>query len=98
MAFNYTLSWSDDSLKPPFILEGETIDTSSTSLSLTGKGYVGWGEHVQENLIRLLENFASDGVAPANPTIGQLWYDVSVPELKLRTELGTWVVLWPHPS
>lgn len=96
MATNYTLNWSDDSLKAPFVLTGGTIDTTTTSLALTGKGVINWGERVEENLIRLLENFASNGTAPANPTIGQLWYDVTTQELKLRRFDNTWVVVWPQ--
>ena len=94
---NYTLNWTDDSLKSPFILVGGTADVTSTSVALTGKSYVNWGEKLQENLIRLLENFASNGTAPINPTIGQFWYDVLHQQLKMRTA-SAWVVLWPQTT
>jgi hypothetical protein len=95
-AGNYTINWTDDTLKLPFILPSATLDTSTTSLALTGKNYVNWGERIQEDIIRLLESFASNGTAPLNPTAGQFWYDVSGNQLKMRTNSGTWVVLWPQ--
>lgn len=49
------------------------INTTLTSLILTGKKLEDYGEFQQENFIRLLENFANK-VPPLNPTIGQLWY------------------------
>jgi hypothetical protein len=75
MASNYTINWTDGSLKTPFTLNGGTIDSTTTSLSLTGKSSNNWGERIQENFLHLLENFASSGAAPNNPTIGQTWYN-----------------------
>ena len=34
-----------------------TIDTATTDLTLIGKGYAGFGEKLNENLVKLLENF-----------------------------------------
>jgi hypothetical protein len=51
-----------------------TIDTTTTDLALFGKGYAGFGERLNENLVKLLENFANTS-APANKIKGQLWYD-----------------------
>ena len=92
MAIDYTLNWSNDSLKPPFTLVGGTVDTTTTSLALTGRGYVNWGERVQENFLRLLENFASDS-PPPNPTIGQLWYNSALDQLNLWSSSSIWVVV-----
>lgn len=74
---DYSMVWSDQTLKSGFTLEGGTTDTTTTSLSLTGKGVYLWGQKVQENFIKLLENFASNGTAPANPTKGQLWFNAT---------------------
>lgn len=74
MAINYTINWSNDTLKAPFTLAAGTLDTSTTSLALTGRGYVNWGEKLEENLVRLLEHFAGP-TAPPNPTIGQQWFN-----------------------
>jgi len=65
------------------------VDSTSTSLSLTGKGVANYGEIQQENFIHLLENFASKN-QPSHPTIGQLWYDTSTTSLKVYSLDSTW--------
>ena len=62
------------------------IDTLSTDLTLIGKNYSGFGEALNENFIKLLENFSSS-TRPTHPTRGQIWFDVS--ELKLKVYSGT---------
>ena len=59
-----------------------TIDTTTTDLALFGKGYAGFGERLNENLIKLLENFANTS-APANKQKGQLWYDTLDNQIKV---------------
>lgn len=61
------------------------IDDLTTDLTLIGKNYSGFGESLNENFIKLLENFA-DTAEPANPVRGQIWFDVS--ELKLKVYTG----------
>ena len=51
-----------------------TIDTTTTDLALFGKSYAGFGEKLNENLIKLLENFNNTS-APNNKIQGQLWFD-----------------------
>ncbi len=51
-----------------------TFDTSTTSLTLIGKNVTAFGEAYNENLVKLLENFASSS-APESALKGQLWYD-----------------------
>ncbi len=51
-----------------------TIDTATTDLTLFGKGYAGFGEKLNENLIKILENFNNTS-APSNKIQGQLWFD-----------------------
>jgi hypothetical protein len=58
-----------------------TLDNTSTSLSLIGRAFVGWGEAINENFLALLENFA-DSTPPRNALVGQLWYDSTVAKLK----------------
>lgn len=50
-----------------------TINTSS-SMTLVGKNYAGYGEFLDENFIHLLEN-SSNTTAPAAPLTGQLWWN-----------------------
>ena len=61
------------------------IDQFSTDLTLIGKNYSGFGEALNENFIKLLENFAST-VEPIHPIRGQLWFDLS--EFKLKVYSG----------
>ena len=69
----YVLAWTNPS-KTPITLADGTKNITSTSLILTGKGYVGWGFPMQENILHLLENFANP-TPPSTFTLGQTWYD-----------------------
>ena len=62
------------------------LDQLSTDLTLIGKNYSGFGEALNENFIKLLENFANTS-RPTNPIRGQIWFDVS--ELKLKVYNGS---------
>ena len=53
-----------------------TIDNSSSSLVLIGKNYAGYGRFLNDNFVRLLENF-SNNASPSNPIAGQLWWDTT---------------------
>lgn len=53
-----------------------TINTTSTSLALPGRNYAGYGQSLDTNFVRLVENFA-DGSVPSNPLRGQMWYNTS---------------------
>lgn len=55
---------------------------NTTDLSLLGKNYSGYGQVVNDNFIKLLENFANS-TQPAKPIKGQLWYDTSSKALKV---------------
>ena len=61
------------------------VDTLSSDLTLIGKNYSGFGESLNENLIKLLENFSSTA-SPVHPIRGQIWFDVT--ELKLKVYNG----------
>ena len=58
------------------------IDQLSTDLTLIGKNYSGFGESLNENFVKLLENFSNTTV-PEHPIKGQLWYDSSEQKLKI---------------
>ena len=85
----YNINYSDAS-KPNIIIADGTLDTS-TSLVLLGKNSSNIGEYSNENLLYLLENFAS-GVEPVNPVDGQLWYDTATDQLKIH-DTGKWYVI-----
>jgi hypothetical protein len=58
------------------------IDNDSTDVTLFGKNYTGYGEFLNENFVKILENFAN-AAPPANPLAGQLWYDTTEGRLKV---------------
>lgn len=59
-----------------------TFDTDTTSLTLIGRNVTSFGEAVNENFIKLLENFSSTS-APENALKGQLWYDTAAGRLNI---------------
>jgi hypothetical protein len=58
------------------------IDDRSVDITLIGKNYSGFGEIFNENLVKILENFA-DTVQPDHPLRGQIWFDSSESKLKV---------------
>jgi hypothetical protein len=75
----YTINKTDGTVVAT-ITDG-TVDTS-TSLQLFGKSYSGFGEGLNENLVKLLENSASTS-APTAPLTGELWFDTSANSIKV---------------
>lgn len=65
------------------LVDGQ-IDTTSTDITLVGRNYKGFGEFINENYIKMLENFAKTN-APGQPLTGQLWYDTAEERLKIYT-------------
>jgi len=63
------------------LVDGQ-LNTQTTDISLIGRNYSGFGESINENFVKMLENF-SNTQAPANPLTGQLWYDSSEARLKI---------------
>ncbi len=58
------------------------IDQTATDLTLIGKNVAGYGEIINENFVKLLENFANTS-APNNPIAGQIWFDTAQNRLKV---------------
>ena len=75
----YTINKTDGTVVAT-IADG-TID-NSTSLTLFGKSYSGFGELLNENLVKLLENSSSTS-APASPLKGELWFDSANNQIKV---------------
>jgi len=67
-----------------------TIDTTSTTITLLGKGFNNYGEIVAEDWIHMMEHFSSP-TAPSNAMRGQLWFDTVIGRLKVNTSdiIGT---------
>jgi hypothetical protein len=76
----------------PYILtrsDGSTLATiqdgsldKSTDLVFVGRNYAGYGQVVNENLVKLLENFANTS-PPKSPLKGELWFDTLNKKLKI---------------
>jgi len=66
--------------------DGQT-DTLSSDLTLIGKNFSGFGESLNENLVKLLENFANS-TSPSRPIRGQVWFDTTENKLKVYTGTG----------
>lgn len=81
----YTINLTDGSIFAT-IADG-TINTSS-SMTLVGKNYAGYGEFLDENFIHLLEN-SSNSTAPGAPLTGQIWWNNSSNILNVYTG-ATW--------
>ena len=72
---------------------------NTTSIALPGRGYLNYGEPVNQNMLWIMQNFSNTS-APQAPVIGQLWYNPSLQLLKVYN--GTaWIVLntviYPSP-
>jgi len=77
---SYRLNKTDGQLLVELV-DGQ-IDTTSTDITLVGRNYKGFGEFLNENYIKILENFAKTS-APGSPLTGQLWYDTAEERLKI---------------
>ena len=94
----YEIDRSDKPNYGSVTVEDQTINVE-TSLGFVGKNYTGYSKVLAENFLHLLENFAS-ATAPANPIIGQLWYDTDTdnnppqPQLKICTVDGGGAQAW----
>jgi hypothetical protein len=75
----YTINLTDGTVFAT-IADG-TINTSS-SMTLIGKNYAGYGDFLDTNFIHLLEN-GSNTTPPSAPLDGQLWWDSGANLLKV---------------
>lgn len=64
-----------------------TIDQDATNLTLIGKNVSGYGDFINENFLRLLENFANSS-PPDRPILGQLWFDTTENRIKVYNGSG----------
>ena len=75
----YTINKTDGTVLAT-VADG-TLDTT-TNIQLIGKNYAGYGEILNENSVKLLENFASAS-SPDKPLTGQLYYDTGLAQVKV---------------
>jgi len=82
---SYTITLTDGSIFAT-IADG-TINTTS-SMTLVGKNYAGYGQFLDTNFIHLLES-ASNSTAPGAPITGQLWWNNTPNAGVLSLYMGT---------
>ena len=75
----YTINKTDGTILAT-VADG-TINTD-TSITIVGKNYAGYGEFLNENMVKLLESGANSS-QPSAPLTGQLWFDKSAGLLKV---------------
>lgn len=81
----YTIYKSDGTILTTI---GDSTRDTTTSLSLAGPNFVGYGLYLNENLVHMLENFAANSAPSATNLQGQLWFDKFNQTLKVFTEQG----------
>lgn len=93
MAYNITLT-NGFTLITGGLPDG-TIDNTNSSLTLVGKNYPGYGLFLNQNMIRLMENFSNTS-APTAPLPGQLWWNSATKYLNVNTAAtkGTANAVW----
>lgn len=67
----YTITLTDGTV---FATIADGATNTASSMTLIGKNYAGYGQFLDDNFIRLLEN-GSNTSAPGSPLTGQLWWD-----------------------
>jgi microcystin-dependent protein len=75
MSYTIKFTETNNADKLPITIQDGTVD-NTTSLTLVGKNYTGYGQIIAGDFLHLLENFANS-TAPSNPVQGQLWFDNS---------------------
>ena len=68
---SYTISLTDGNV---FAVVADGTINNSSSMTLVGKNYAGYGQFLDTNFIHLLEN-SSNTTPPGAPLVGQLWWD-----------------------
>jgi hypothetical protein len=75
--------YNNDGTVLTVIAEGD-VDADSTSLSLVGKNLNNYGEYINQNFVKLLNNFSSSaGNEPPSPQPGQLWFNKDTKRLNV---------------
>ena len=80
----YTITLTDGQIFAS-IADG-TVNTAS-SMTLVGKNWAGYGQFLDDNFIRLLENGANT-TAPGAPLTGQLWFNKTAGTMQVYNGTG----------
>ena len=88
---SYTVTLTDGTVLTT--IADATVDNTS-SLTLIGRNYPGYGQYIANDLVHILENF-SNTTSPPNPLTGQFWYD-STTELMNIFNGTSWSPIAPN--
>lgn len=93
MPYNITLTDGSELITGGLL--DNTTDSANSSLTLVGKNYKGYGLFINQNVVRLMENFANTA-APTAPLPGQLWYNSATKLLNVNVSAtkGTANAVW----
>jgi len=81
---SYTITLTDGAIYA--VVADGTVNTSS-SMTLVGKNWAGYGQFLGDNFIRLLENGANT-TAPGAPLTGQLWWNKTAGTMQVYNGTG----------
>ena len=81
---SYTITLTDGQIYA--VVADGTVNTSS-SMTLVGKNWAGYGQFLGDNFIRLLENGANT-TAPGAPLTGQLWWNKTAGTMQVYNGTG----------
>ena len=88
MSYQVTFTETTNPTKVPLTVADASLNTQ-TSITFVGKNYSGYAPIIANNMLHMLENFASP-TSPSTPIQGQLWYDNSTGVLKVFDGAGNW--------
>jgi hypothetical protein len=81
---SYTITLTDGAIYA--VVADGTVNTTS-SMTLVGKNWAGYGQFLGDNFIRLLENGANT-TAPGAPLTGQLWFNKTTGTMQVYNGTG----------
>lgn len=85
----YSSNLFDPGTSFPLNIPDNTINSTSTSIRILGRGVSNYGEIVAESLVHLMENFAGLN-PPTAPITGQLWWKQDPTNSNTAQKLYVW--------
>ena len=93
---SYTITLTDGTVFAT-IADGTINTTAAPALTLVGKNYSGYGQFLNTNFIRVLEN-SSNSTSPPAPITGQLWWNNSPGAGRLQVNTNDTTTGWKYLS
>ena len=93
---SYTITLTDGTVFAT-IADGTINTTAAPALTLVGKNYSGYGQFLNTNFIRVLEN-SSNSTSPPAPITGQLWWNNSPGAGRLQVNTNDTTTSWKYLS